>query len=229
MLNLRYAAYSCLNEYLRADKPCMDALNSEASPKAVCEAMSKMAAVYNINRTLWRNGESCRLEGARRLLMEVPRPLTDPSVAEAVDRLSHDLGAAYPRQAKGEPDEAKYAPELLSAASKFLWMRFKDPIVMYDRFAWQWIQRAGQLHREGSYADCLGAWRKSYADAEDEIVEVCAELVTIRRFTLAETMPEQEFRMLVGQTWFKQRVFDHAIVDAEQKREEAIKARRAVV
>jgi hypothetical protein len=226
MSNFSYAACTYLNEYLRADKPCIDALESGASPQVICEALSKVATIYNINRTLWLNKEELRLDGARDLLMQVRRPKGDQSVANAVDQLAQELGATYPRYNKKGPKDVQYAPELLSAASKFLWMRFQKPIVMYDRYAWQWIKRAHRLPHSRSYTDYVGAWRVSFRDSEKAISEACSGLVPFRSYTLAAAMSEKELDELVRQDWFRERVFDHAIIDAEQKREAEKQARK---
>jgi hypothetical protein len=228
MLNFRYAAYTYLNEYLRADKPCIDALESGASPKVICEALSKVAKIYNINRTLWVNKEELRLDGARDLLMQVRKPKGDQSAANVVDQLARDLGATYPRHTKKGPKEVQYAPELLSAASKFLWMRFKKPIVIYDRYAWQWIKRAHRLHHSGSYIDYVGSWRVSFRDSERAISKACHGLVPFMSYTLAAAMSKKELKELVRQDWFRERVFDHAIIDAEQQLEEEEKVRKAL-
>ena len=152
MLNFHYAAYSYLDEYLSVDKSCIDAFESEVSPEATCMALSKMARTYNINRNLAIKDEASRFVTVRVLLMQAPRPVTDEEMIKLVGEFSIKLGNAYPRK-------SGMKPTLLSAASKFLWMRFQAPVVMYDRYAWQWILEISNLSDTSSYADYVQVWR----------------------------------------------------------------------
>ena len=213
MLNFRYAVYSYLDEYLRVDKRCIDALELDVSPAASCEALSRMAAFYNINRNLATKDEAWRLEAVHNLLRRVQRPATDQEVAECVENFSIELGKAYPRK-------SGTTPTLLSAASKFLWMRFQSPVVMYDRYAWQWIKDIAKLRDTSSYAEYLQAWCTSFSDYKAEIAEACSEIVPFKRFTLAGGMADDQLRKLVQEVWFRERVFDHAIVEAAARFDE---------
>jgi hypothetical protein len=203
-----------LNEYLRADKPCIEALEKDDSPEAACNALSKMAMIYNINRNLAnKKEETWRLETVHSLLRGVETPVTDDQVAKLVGDFSTKLGEAYPR-------ESGTKPKLLSAATKFLWMRFKSPVVLYDRYARLCIMGADKA----AYSDYLRKWWETFDVHKNQIAAACPEIIPFKRFTLAASMTDDEIQGLVEQTWFQERVFDHAIVDEGQRLEEASKA-----
>jgi hypothetical protein len=214
MLNFHYAAYSYLDWYLLVDKPCIEALAPGTTDEIACHGLSKMAMSYSISRNLAINQtEALRFATALSFLRNFKGPKTNEEVANLVCDFSITLGRVYPRQ-------SGTTPVLLSAASKFLWMRFKSPVVMYDRYAWQWVKRTGKLAAAGSYSDYLRVWRENYDSSKKLISEACLEIVPFKKFTLAESMSDEELKGIVRQAWFQERVFDHSIVDAEQKRNE---------
>jgi len=172
-----------------------------------------MAVIYNINRNLTTKEETYRFETVRVLLRQATKPITDQEMADLVVTFSSQLGEAYPRK-------SGLNPKLLSAASKFLWMRFRSPVVLYDRYAWQWIKEIGKLRDTSSYTEYVRGWRKSFCGYKEDIAAACAEIVPFKHFTLAADMVDDELRQLVQQAWFQERVFDHAIVDTAAKLEE---------
>jgi hypothetical protein len=220
MLNFHYAAYSYLDWYLLVDKPCIEALAPGTTDEIACHGLSKMAMSYSISRNLAINQtEALRFATALSFLRNFKGPKTNEEVANLVCDFSITLGRVYPRQ-------SGTTPVLLSAASKFLWMRFKSPVVMYDRYAWQWVKRTGKLAGAASYSEYLRVWRENYNSSRELISKACSEIVPFKKFTLAEAMTENELRNLVGEDWFHERVFDDAIIEAEQRLEQEMKLGR---
>ena len=217
-LNFYYAAYSYFNEYWRADKPCIEALEDGADSKATCVALSEIAKIYNINRNMATNKEEeCRLEVARSLLMDLPKPVTDKDVSKVVGEFAEALGKAYPRIEKKTGKLVK--PILLSSASKFLWMRFQNPIVMYDRYAFAWVKRNSLPTNAMSYSQYLDAWRKEFFKHQTKVKEATRDFTIIKPFTLAFKEDGDKIQKLVDKLWFQERVFDHAIIDDQQQYE----------
>jgi hypothetical protein len=85
--------------------------------------------------------------------------LTERNALTAISRLRRDLGNAY-----GKAD-------LLSAATKFLWLRRPDAVIIFDSQA-----RAALGAPYGDYAVYLDLWHKHYGQHRMAISAACLEL-----------------------------------------------------
>ena len=102
----------------------------------------------------------------------------------AVARLRVDLGIRY-----GGGDE-------LSAATKFLWLLQRDPVIIYDSQA-----RRALGAPVGDYDRYVSLWRSGYRENQQEIREACDALP--QRST--DRIP---FNRGEAPEWFRQRVYD---------------------
>jgi hypothetical protein len=143
-------------------------------------------------------------------LQEVARPASREHAIEAVYAYARELQRRYP-------------PNLpLSAASKFLWMRFKRPVIIYDSKAFEYLKKRHKLPDEPAdtfYERFCEAWQQEYEKVEHAIRVACGELVAIRRFTLAGPgsdghIANRELREWTSSAWFRERVFDHSMLNA---------------
>jgi hypothetical protein len=209
-LNFRCAAVSYLNLYIEFDRPCSVALNKQPIDiDGSREQLLKLAKEYILIRS-FRKDERPRMKLALDALLRFKRPSNNTDAVASVDKLADLLKEGYGQR-------------LLSAASKFLWMRFKSPIVIYDSLGHQWLSREKGLRADAGYGAFCGAWRAAYRQYSTEVAEACRELGAtkeIRQFTLAGEainlgrLDDQEFDALVLKPWFQERVFDHAVISA---------------
>jgi hypothetical protein len=202
-MNFHYAACTYLNEYVVTDEPCIESLQSTAlTDDEVCEALSKMATDYGISRNF---SDVERLEWRRyRPVLQVLRTASPPAEDDGVDCVL--LFEMELKRITGK--------DLLSAASKMLWMRFKHPIVIYDSLTWKYFVGRGVLNdTKSSYGQFCSEWRAEFDRKLPEIQQACRELIPFRRFTLAKDMDATKLEEITGSLWFHERVFDHAIVN----------------
>jgi hypothetical protein len=97
----------------------------------------------------------------------------------------------------------------LSAASKLLWLSFREPYVIYDKRAVEALsQKFKHKFSHRSYSQYAGAWRSQYADLESAIGTAVKELPKGRMFMPACRLTDEELLRLAGEAWFKERVFD---------------------
>ncbi len=76
-----------------------------------------------------------------------------------------------------------YGSNLWSAASKFLWLRYKSPVTIYDQLAYQGLKNLMGSKRELGYEEYARSWRKNYEDNKLAIAKACTSLIDYIRFT----------------------------------------------
>jgi hypothetical protein len=117
--------------------------------------------------------------------------VTDTTIGSVIKSLRHELGRAYGGR------------DLLSAATKFLWLRFPRVVIIFDSQA-----RLALQTPSGDYDRYLARWRSQYAKHETEIVRCCSELASSAAPMSSDVAIDQEVRQLAGEPWFQRRVYD---------------------
>jgi len=179
-------------------------------------ALCKFAHQYGVDRNFKKENDVPRLGRVWDALQSIPRPEDEnydeakQSVAELAERL-----------------EAAYGQNAWSAASKFLWIRFRSPIIIYDMKTWGWLKREGKL---GSFRDWKSAyygfcdvWRTEYQKREGEIRVACEGLLDVREYLppvgviggKLVGIPDAELEAIVLSGWFRERVFDDYMLTVE--------------
>ena len=196
---LRYAAASYLDEWIATDLPCHEVLGTANSKKQSSDGpihLLSFAKAYGVIRTLpIKAGEHVRLAQAYKSLLEIDSPSDIEGAISRVDDLAIKLRKDY---GNGKTP--------LSAASKFLWVRFQSPVIIYDSVVREWLRNKGT-----GYSGYCEAWLSEYQKHEDKIARVCEDLKTIKRFTLASGIDDSQVSSWVERRWFRERVFDHYI------------------
>jgi hypothetical protein len=199
--NFYYAAYSYLDEWMSQDSQFHKALAFESIDKPSLQdgarELVRFATYYGVIRTLKDNGEQPRLRGAYEALQatELPTPATRVNQVLA---LTENLQACY-------------GSRPLSAATKFLWIRFRSPIIICDSLASEWLWKKCGYRYDG-YESYCEIWAAKYAEYENKIREACAALTDVKKFTLARNMPDEQLSELTSSAWFAARVFDHFLI-----------------
>lgn len=206
--NFRYAAHLYINDWLAWDKRFHDCLCPEADVvndlAAGAKTMVEVATYYSVARTLPRieDQEEYRLGTAYKELRAIEY-IPDGEVANTVCTYAEKLKCVYGHTA-------------LSAASKFLWMRFRDPIIIYDSITLQWLHSNKEFDKKKcEYAPFLDAWLAAYAKVEGGIREACCDLRGIKRFILREVSDDELFAC-TSSSWFMKRVFDYSMTYAPE-------------
>ena len=113
---LHYAAFTYLNEWMWRDQRFTACLGYEADGDTTetegRECLVEVATAYGVIRN-FKKTAGPRLAAAYKALRRVGLPTRDDRV-ETVENMMGEL-------------QREYSKNLLSAASKFLWMRFKSP------------------------------------------------------------------------------------------------------
>jgi len=119
------------------------------------------------------------------------RAITENTLGGVVRDLRRDLGRPYGNR------------DLLSAATKFLWLLRRDVVVIHDRQA-----RIALNAPSGDYDGYLELWHAAYSRRRDEVEAVCNRMsVQTERLAKSPTM-DCDLCEIVQAQWFKRRVFD---------------------
>ena len=199
MTNFYYAAYSYLDEWARKDKQFHETLAFDGgrniSEPVGAECLVDVAKYYGVIRTLRKNEEQPRLKTAYSALLAI-ESINENTMIEVVEDFVSTLAVTY----RARP---------LSAASKFLWMRFRSPVLMYDLLVSKWLCEHSDYKKDDGYANFCSAWKRSYQGYESEVRKAASALKTVKDFTLACNVSNDEFESWISSTWFHHRVFDH--------------------
>jgi hypothetical protein len=190
-----HCALSYLDMWLREDRGYCQALSTTHREHKLT-ALGKAAFTYRIARNFPDKYD--RKQGLDRY-----GPVLDILDSLDAEVVSSDGIVQTIEHARKRISSHYGGRDVLSATTKFLWLKFKSPVVIYDSQARLAIgTRAGDI---GAY---LSAWQKRYATHEQEIEAACEELPSVQRYCENQETPIEEIQYLSRQKWFKERVLD---------------------
>ena len=132
-------------------------------------------------------------------------------VAEALISVREDARLSIGHEkvhALAEIFKSRFKQLNLSAASKLLWLSYREPYVVLDSRAVNALVAMSDgfigLHY-GAYAK---VWREQYQKREPLIRTAVAKLPNARMFMREELPPDDILLKMVNESWFMERVFD---------------------
>lgn len=94
--------------------------------------------------------------------------------------------------------------KVLSATTKFLWVKFRSPIIIYDGQA-----RKALGTTNGDIEAYYQAWEKEYAKHKEEIEVACHSLVNVHSYIHDSAgFSKTDVESIAKESWFKRRVLD---------------------
>ncbi|MGB6340900.1 MAG: hypothetical protein WBF32_14095 [Candidatus Aminicenantaceae bacterium] len=195
--NLQYCAQHYLRQWMTEERPLHEALNSE-DRETILQGLSDAVRFFKVARNLPKKYDVGR--GLRRYepLLNIFQTFTtgrSPSsadFADHVDQFQRKLSSLYGRR------------DLISIASKLLWLRYRDPFIIYDSRV-----RSAIGVSPGDYPEFVMAWLSHFQHLESEIAVVRRSLPNLLPYFLADTADtEQVVHAACSESWFHQRVFD---------------------
>ncbi|MEW7864658.1 hypothetical protein [Aeromonas diversa] len=194
MDNFHYFSMMYLNDWFYWDEPFISRISDTNKDKRIM-GLHDAAKYYKVTRNFKTIPERVRFEKALDELELISCPSNAEDAISTVNELSSALMKNYGRNA-------------VSAASKFLWLKFKSPILIYDSRAYEWLRTRGHQIPVGDYASYYDAWNSAYSEAESIIDASTKGLFKVKEYSQAYDREEQAIKTLTSERWFKERVFD---------------------
>jgi hypothetical protein len=165
----------------------------------------KAATYYQVIRSFSEDWDaSQRLDNALKkvdaVLSNVNNIITPANVDAVVTALASRLGSVYKKKGK--------AQELVSAASKFLWICRRSPVVIYDGRVKTCLTRM-KAAPGTTYASFRKAWQTEFPKYEMRIRLACRDLSrsSVKNFAPDGTA-KRRFNSVARTRWFHERVVD---------------------
>jgi hypothetical protein len=195
MENFKFFALQYLNEWYLDDSRFVAGFKSDSRDVRL-GYIQETVKYYGVNRTFEKIQEEKRLDKALSALEATSCSLTDGNVDSVVCNLAKAFRSIYKRNA-------------ISAASKLLWIRYQAPVVIYDDNAYQFLKKTfvGKL-KERDYPNYRQEWLRQFANRKDRIQSACDDLLVVKAFSLAHGDADENIKCIVGNRWFRERVFD---------------------
>lgn len=195
-MSMHSAALRYLDQWFNTEEPIRRRLRG-ADREQQRTALKRGAAFFRISRNFGTKYER-----------DVPR--YDPVL---------DALGSLPRRCAGGVDEVvrdlartlkhTYEKNVLSAASKLLWLTYRDPIVIYDSRG-----RRALGTRDGDYPAFRAAWEERWANSRARIIQACTDLPSALQWAACgNRVTRHEVATVVRQGWFRRRVLDIALWD----------------
>ena len=193
-----FSALKYLNMWLAGEQTWVQAMREGIREKKL-GAMAQFAAAYRISRNLHRKYESIDGKQTDRfapVLDIIDKLRSSQFEGDQLRATTQDIAHAV---------SARYGGRgVLSATTKFLWLKLQHPIVIYDRQA-----RVALGLKSQDLGEYLTRWRQAY-DAQKSYVEAaCRKLPDVCDFwAIPDALTENDVEGVIHSPWFRERVFD---------------------
>ncbi len=194
-----YCSLNYLNQWFNYDQQYCDALAGHDRDKKL-SAMKKAGSFYGVARTLHLKFDENKFEKKGRLKRYEP-------VLEILDSLEpsqfRDAPVGEIKRVEKQISRKYGDSSVLSATTKFLWLKIQRPILIYDRRA-----RNALRVEEGDLESFYREWRKGFKHNESRIIQACAKLPEMNKYSINQEVTKQEIKKLSSKAWFHERVYD---------------------
>jgi hypothetical protein len=196
-ITLRKCALEGLESWLTHEAAIVADLSSQDIPRRLA-ALRRAAGRFRIARTMPTAHDIGR--GRARFapvlqILDNPRfrRVTPGDLVDTVGVLRHGLADAYRKS------------DLLSAATKFLWLLHREVAIIFDSQA-----RTALRTPRADYRAYVDRWRQRYMASIDSIRSTCVDSCTVatalRR--LRPNVAQSAVEAIMREDWFHMRVFD---------------------
>jgi hypothetical protein len=189
--NLKYSALTYLNQWLANDRRFYDGLRS-ANRSQRLETLAKAVAFYRVSRNLPKKHD--KVERYARLLGIID--------GLEVGRLSFEEGLHLAGRIETRISKAYGGKRMTSLTTKVLWLRYRHPIIIYDRQARKALRAKEDLRHFSEL------WLREFEDRESEIDSACEDLPNVSEYCVDSKISPAQIKALSSQRWFRERVLD---------------------
>jgi len=192
---LEYCSLHYLNQWLTYDRGYCEAL-LKGNTEEKLAALKSAGGFYRVARNL--PNEFDEKKGIERY----------QPVLEILDSISENEFRDNPVKKILEIERKisnKYGNRsVLSLTTKFLWLKFKQPILIYDSQA-----RIAVGSTNGDLTGYYKKWHDNYKEKQRYIEQACSNLPDLHLYAVdQETATKEYIKSIAFNSWFHERVFD---------------------
>jgi len=218
-----YALKYLMNVWLGNDCECVKLITNNDKDKRL-EAIKKAASFYSISRNfptkfdLTEEEEEIAAKSNKKIKPDkryrhVLSILEELGNDKFTSLMSYEKVCKRVLEIKSEISK-KYSSNdkernLISATTKFLWLKYKSPIVIYDSRAVRAITEMSGDLKVKDYKTFYDKWKEEYKNNQPDIKKACNRLYDIEDFLPdRECEPLRNIKDWTSKPWFHERVFD---------------------
>ena len=197
-VSFNYCALHYLNLWFRQEKRYCDALETISASNRL-EALRDAAITFGVARNLPdAHAVGSGVAKYAPVLSEIdrvdPETLQGAGLVPAIRNVEKLISARFG------------GATVTSFTTKMLWLRFKSPIIIYDRNARTALELKLKKGRE--LEDFYIAWQTGYDIHAAQIDVACDELPSAVRYCVNKSVTTEHIQTFANQRWFKARVYD---------------------
>ncbi|NTW77397.1 MAG: hypothetical protein HGB33_06440 [Syntrophaceae bacterium] len=189
-----FCALQFLNQWLEKEAKICDSLASDARATQR-DALVKAGGYFSIARNLPTkyeiNKNLERYDPVLEVLASLPQVITPDNVEREIEKAQQAISTQYGGR------------KVLSLTTKFLWLKVKAPVRIYDNQA-----RIALGTQDGDFSAFNAAFSARLAQCTPDIERACSKLKSVVSYTVIPKMSASEVDSLANMQWFKERVLD---------------------
>ena len=190
-----YFSLHYLDMWLRHDRLYHESMNNGTREEKLI-SIKKAATYYKVARNLPKEYDEdigcARYEPIVRIIDKASTPDFSGDIVKSIKKVQEKISRAYGGRG------------VLSITTKLLWLKIRDPIIIYDSQA-----RKALNTEDGDLPGFYEAWRAKYCAHSEAIATVCAKLNRVSKYSCDQTIATPEYvQDISAQPWFQERVFD---------------------
>lgn len=193
--SLEYFSLHYLDMWLTHDRIYHESLNNGTREEKLI-SIKNAATYYKVARNLPKKYDediSCeRYEPILKIIDKATAYNFSGNTVKSISKVEEEISKAYGDRG------------VLSITTKLLWLKIRDPIIIYDSQARKALNTA-----DGDLSSFYKAWRASYSAHSKDIACVCAKLSNVANYSCDQTIATPTYvQAISAQPWFQERVFD---------------------
>lgn len=188
-----FCALQFLNQWLEKEKSYCEML---ASPDMDTQrlALAKAGGHFRVARNLPTQFEKEKNFTRYQPVLEVLNNIDEVNLSNVTDVVN---------EARKRISDHYGGRNVLSLTTKFLWLKVKSPVRIYDKQA-----RIALNIKEGDFTAFNDAFSERYAACEERILDACSNLKNILSYSVRPEMRQDEIEKISSEHWFRERVLD---------------------
>ncbi len=192
-ITFEYCSLTYLNQWLDRDKEFFEVLNSRDRHQKL-DTLKKAATFYGIARNLPKAYDEQkgykRYEPLLNILEKRIKITVSFNLISTINEFNKKISSAYGGR------------NTLSLTTKMLWLKYRNPFIMYDSQA-----RHALSSRDGDIEEYVSLWHKAFKANAEKVKCACKKLPNLYEYTCEKTT-KKYIKSIINEQWFRDRVFD---------------------